>query len=187
MSNIENLTIMFTDIVGYSEMVSSLSRIESERFLHRHDQLLQKVIKRFGGKIIKTIGDAYMCVGGMPTEDPDHALNVVKAALEMQKVVEEQKEVKANENRPVFSIRVGVHSGPVVAGVVGTKKFAYDIWGDTVNQAARLEASGEPGRVAVSATVASRISAVCNCTPAGTFTAKNIGEMERFWVESGEK
>ncbi len=174
----DDATVLFADFKGFSSMARDLEPEVLVGYLDEAFRAFDGIVRKHGLEKIKTIGDAYMCAGGLPIRSHDHPLRMVRAALEMQAYL--------NSN-PHFSARIGIHTGPLVAGVVGQDKFVYDIWGDTVNQAARLEASGEPGRVAVSATVANRVSGECTCTPAGTFTAKNIGEMERFWVESDAK
>lgn len=171
----EDATVLFADFKGFSKLATKMEPEELIRHLDEAFREFDRIVRRHGLEKIKTIGDAYMCAGGLPEESEDHALRMVKAALEMQQYL---------ESNPHFSARIGIHAGPVVAGVVGQDKFVYDVWGDTVNQAARLEAEGEAGKVAVSAAVAARVNKHCTCVRAGTFIAKNIGEMERYWVVS---
>ena len=104
------------------------------------------------GKIekIKTIGDSYMCAGGIPTKYKDNAIEVLKAALDIRDFMEQYKTKRINQKKPFFEVRIGIHTGQVVAGIVGTRKYAYDIWGDTVNVASRMESSGESGKVNIS-------------------------------------
>ncbi|MEM6769783.1 MAG: adenylate/guanylate cyclase domain-containing protein, partial [Bacteroidota bacterium] len=165
---------LFADFKGFSKLAAKMKPDELIRHLDEAFRAFDRIVRRHGLEKIKTIGDAYMCAGGLPEESDDHALRMVRAALEMQTYL---------TTNPHFSARIGIHTGPLVAGVVGQDKFVYDVWGDTVNQAARLEAEGEAGRVAVSAAVAAKVGQHCTCVPAGTFTAKNIGEMERYWIE----
>ncbi|MEO0733406.1 MAG: adenylate/guanylate cyclase domain-containing protein, partial [Bacteroidota bacterium] len=170
----ESATVMFADFKGFSTLAASLPPEKLIAYLDEAFRAFDEIVARHRLEKIKTIGDAYMCAGGLPLEDKDHAARTVRAALEMQTYL---------TDNPHFSARIGIHTGPVVAGVVGKHKFVYDIWGDTVNQASRLEVAGEAGRVAVSQAVCELLGEEFTCTPAGTFRAKNIGEMARFWVE----
>lgn len=169
----ESCSVLFSDFVGFSRIAATH---EPEVLVHLLDvtfRAFDEIIERHGLEKIKTIGDAYMCVGGVPIADPDHAEKAVRAALELQRYLAGQQP---------FEARIGIHSGPVVAGVVGQKKFAYDIWGDTVNQAARLEAAGQPGQVTVSRATCQLLGGEFECVHDGTFSAKNIGEMDRYIV-----
>ncbi|MEO8067412.1 MAG: adenylate/guanylate cyclase domain-containing protein, partial [Flavobacteriales bacterium] len=159
------------------------------------------ITEKYGIEKIKTIGDAYMAAGGLPTPNTTHATDVIKAALEMRDFIAEGKARKIAEGLPYFEIRIGVHTGPVVAGIVGVKKFQYDIWGDTVNTASRMESSGEVGHVNISEATYALVRDVVvhgptttneppTMNPAFTFTprgkvqAKGKGEMEMYFVTS---
>ena len=170
----EDATVLFADFKGFSALATTLAPEVLIGYLDEAFRAIDDIVRRHGLEKIKTIGDAYMAAGGLPEESDDHPARMVSAALEIQSYL---------EKNPHFSARIGIHTGPVVAGVVGRDKFVYDIWGDTVNQASRLEVAGEPGRVAISETVARRVGEEFDCTPAGTFEAKNIGKMKRYWVE----
>jgi adenylate cyclase len=133
---------------------------------------------------IKTIGDAYMCAGGIPTTNDTHPLDAVKAALAMQAYMEKRQREKNITGIAGWELRIGIHTGPVVAGVVGKKKYAYDIWGDTVNIASRMESNGEPGKVNISASTYRQVSEHYQCLYRGKISAKNIGEVDMYFVES---
>ena len=166
-------TVFFSDFVGFSEFAARTEPGELVRMLDETFRAFDEIVERHGLEKIKTIGDAYMCVGGVPEPDPDHAARTVRAALEIQRYLEREGE---------FTARIGIHSGEVVAGVVGQKKFAYDIWGDTVNQAARLEAAGTAGEVTISQATCDLLGKQFACEHIGTFEAKNIGIMDRYRV-----
>lgn len=171
----DSATVLFADFKGFSSLAATLEPEELINLLDEAFRAFDEIVHRYALEKIKTIGDAYMCAGGLPEEDTDHASRMVKAGLEMQEYLEGSKHFKA---------RIGIHTGPVVAGVVGKHKFVYDIWGDTVNQASRLETAGEVGRVAISHTTKELLGAAFVCEAAGTFEAKNIGTMERYFVAS---
>jgi class 3 adenylate cyclase len=136
---------------------------------------------------IKTIGDAYMCAGGLPVSNISNAMDVTLAALDIQKFMAEHNLQQKENNKPIFQIRIGIHTGPIVAGIVGIKKFAYDIWGDTVNTASRMESSGEAGIVNISETTYKYLSEMNNqslrFTFRGKIQAKNKEDIEMYFVE----
>ncbi|MGB3800663.1 MAG: adenylate/guanylate cyclase domain-containing protein [Lewinella sp.] len=169
----ENTTVMFSDFVGFSRIASSRDPEVLVADLDRTFRAFDEIIERHGLEKIKTIGDAYMCVAGVPEADPDHANHAVGAALEIQHYLVDHSEYHA---------RIGIHSGPVVAGIVGRDKFAYDVWGDTVNQAARLETAGRAGEVTISEETRRLLGSAFDCERLGTFEAKNIGLMDRYRV-----
>jgi class 3 adenylate cyclase len=132
-------------------------------------------MEKHGVEKIKTIGDAYLAVCGLPHEVPDHAQRITKAALEIQQFI-------SNSNGK-FQIRIGIHSGPVVAGIVGVKKFAYDIWGDTVNTANRMESNSEAGKVNISGSTFELLKGEFNCVHRGKIEVKGKGEVDMYFVE----
>jgi len=140
------------------------------------------IIDEYGLEKIKTIGDAYLCAGGIPDPDPEHAVKMVKAAQEILDFVEKAKSHKA-AGEICFDIRIGINSGPLVAGVVGTKKFAYDIWGDTVNVAGRMESISETGRITISENTYALVKDQFECQPRGEITIKNHGNIKTYFVE----
>ena len=147
-----------------------------------------QIVDKYNLEKIKTIGDAYMCAGGLPSPDDKNATKAVQAALAMQEFLESWKETRINTGQPFFEARIGIHTGPIVAGVVGVKKFAYDIWGDTVNIASRMEANSEAGQVNISESTYALVKDEFQFTPRGKFKAKNKGEIEMYYVKGkGER
>ena len=142
-----------------------------------------EIIELHGLEKIKTIGDAYLCVGGMTGNDGDAAKNVVKAALEIQAFMSAIAIEKQLQGTPYFEARIGIHTGPVVAGIVGIKKFAYDIWGDTVNIASRMETHGAVGKVNISETTQLLITPYFQCTAQQTFHATDTRSINMYFVE----
>ena len=125
-----------------------------------------------------------MCVGGLPVTNATHAYDVVSAALELQSFVERYKLELKERGEPYFEVRIGIHTGPVVAGIVGLNKFAYDIWGDTVNTASRMESASETGKVNISGRSYEKIKDRFNCTYRGRINVKNKGEIDMYFVDS---
>ncbi|HPH81416.1 MAG TPA: adenylate/guanylate cyclase domain-containing protein [Flavobacteriales bacterium] len=180
---IEDVTVLFTDFKGFTAMSEKLSPKDLVRDIHECFSAFDHIMEKYGIEKIKTIGDAYMAAGGIPVECPNHAVNIIKAAFEIREFIAEGKARKIENNLPFFEIRIGIHSGPVVAGIVGVKKFAYDIWGDTVNTASRMESSGEPGKVNISSTTYAKVKDSFSCEYRGKITAKGKGEIEMYFVE----
>ena len=147
---IDEVTILFTDFKGFTELTEQLSPKALVKDIHVCFSAFDDIMQKHGIEKIKTIGDAYMAAGGLPIPNNTHAKDVVMAALDIAEFVAKTKKQKIAENQPFFEIRIGVHTGPVVAGIVGVKKFSYDIWGDTVNTASRLESNGEEGKINIS-------------------------------------
>ncbi|MCB1513149.1 MAG: hypothetical protein KDJ36_19830, partial [Hyphomicrobiaceae bacterium] len=130
-----------------------------------------------------TIGDAYMCAAGLPEEHPQHALAMVLMALAMLDEADRVNRERAREGLAEWPIRIGIHTGPVIAGVVGEKKFAYDVWGDTVNLASRMESNGAPGRINLSGATYAGVMEYVQCTPRGPLQVKNKGEMQMYFLD----
>lgn len=182
-----SVTVMFTDFKNFTQISEKLTPSELVDQVHEQYTAFDEIIARHNLEKIKTIGDAYMCAGGIPVSNDSHAFDIVNAALELQRYVEQNKRRKQAANELYFEIRVGIHTGPVVAGIVGTRKFAYDIWGDTVNIASRLESSGEVGKVNISQTTYQIVKDKFRCTPRGKIQARNKGEIEMYFVEEEKK
>ncbi len=176
------VTVLFSDFSGFTGISELLSPQELVAEIDTCFRAFDSIMGRYGVEKIKTIGDAYMAVSGLPEAHPEHAKNAVRAALEMRDFMV-QRAVAMPEGIPAFKIRIGLHSGPVIAGVVGTRKFAYDVWGDTVNTAARMESSGQVGKVNISAATHRLIANDFTFEARGKVTAKGKGEMEMYFVE----
>lgn len=179
----ESVTVLFTDFKGFTHYAENLS---PERLVESVDFYFSKfdeIIEKYGLEKIKTVGDSYMCAGGLPFPTEDHAYKMVLAAFEIAEFVKEaKKQISANDAR--FEIRIGINTGPAVAGVVGTKKFAYDIWGDTVNIASRMESNSVPGKINVSENTYVLIKDFFNCEYRGDIEVKNRGKMKMYFVNN---
>jgi class 3 adenylate cyclase len=174
-----DVSILFTDFVNFTQTSETLSPEELVHELNTCFTAFDEITGKYEIEKIKTIGDAYLAVCGLPNADPKHAQNVVHAALEIRDFIGARKQQLGDH---AFDIRIGIHSGSVVAGIVGVKKFAYDIWGDTVNTAARMESSGEAGKVNISETTYGLVKDEFTCTHRGKITAKGKGEIDMYFV-----
>ena len=174
----EAVTVLFADLVGFTELGHVLSPEELVRLIDRYYHAFDSIIDRYGLEKIKTIGDSYMCASGLPQPNPKHAETIFLAARDMLRWVEQDARQSMFDH---LQLRVGIHSGPVVAGVAGKIKYAYDIWGDTVNTAARLEEACEPGRINVSGVAREVVQEEFQWEYRGKISAKNKAEMEMYY------
>ena len=179
----ESVTVMFTDFKSFTKIAESVSPEELIEELDDCFRLFDVVVSEFGLEKIKTIGDSYMCAGGLPVANETHPADVVRAAIQMQCRLQALMRQNGATGKPVFEMRIGIHTGPVVAGVVGSHKFAYDIWGDTVNTASRLEQGSESGKINISETTHRLVKDIFPCTYRGRLAAKNKGEIDMYFVE----
>jgi class 3 adenylate cyclase len=177
----DNVTVLFTDFVNFTKVSERLSPKELVDELNVCFSAFDRIMDKYDIEKIKTIGDAYHAVSGLPLATPFHAEYVLDAALDIRDFINER--IKQLGDR-TFEIRIGIHSGSVVAGIVGVKKFTYDIWGDTVNTAARMEQCSESGKINISQTTYELVKDKFSCTWRGMIEAKNKGEMGMYFVEA---
>ncbi len=180
----EKASVLFTDFKGFTKMSSEIS---AEKLVKKLDEIFvafDEVIGRNNLEKIKTIGDAYMCASGIPDANPNQVKNIVLAGLQLVEVMEAFNKKQRENHEPEWDVRVGIHTGELIAGVVGKKKFAYDVWGDTVNVASRMESNSEPGKVNISKATYDEVQLYFNCVERGKIAAKNRGELDMYFVES---
>jgi class 3 adenylate cyclase len=178
--NFDSVSILFTDFDNFTSLASRLSAEELVKELNHIFTSFDFIIQKYGLEKLKTMGDSYMIAGGLPNVTNDHAINITRAAIEMQEVVK-----RVNDNN-TFSckMRVGIHTGPCVAGIVGIKKYTYDVWGDTVNIAKRLESHCEPGLINITKATYELIKDKFECEYRGCFEAKGKGEIDMYFVKA---
>ncbi|NPA66991.1 MAG: response regulator [Chlorobi bacterium] len=177
------VTIMFTDFKDFTKISSELEPEEIIKELGVYFKKFDEITENHFIEKIKTIGDAYMCVGGLPLRNKSNPIDVVLAAMEIQRFMKKYNAARRAKGYKVWELRIGIHTGKVVAGVIGTKKFAYDIWGDAVNTASRMETASEPGKINISGTTYEYIKDYFICTYRGKIPAKNKGEIDMYFVE----
>jgi class 3 adenylate cyclase len=180
---IDEVTVLFTDFKGFTQLSEQFTPQELVAEINECFSAFDQIMITHNVEKIKTIGDSYMAAGGLPTSNKTHAEDVIQAALEIQQYMADYTKARKEAGKLFFEIRIGVHSGPVVAGIVGIKKFAYDIWGDTVNTASRMESSGEVGKVNVSESTYTLTQDKFNFTYRGKIAAKGKGEISMYFVE----
>jgi class 3 adenylate cyclase len=180
----DNVSVLFTDFKDFTLFSEKLTADQIIDELDRCFKAFDSIIEALGLEKIKTIGDAYMCAGGIPDIQPSHEYNIVNAGLKMLDYIEKTNEDRVKRGIPPLQLRVGIHSGPLIAGVVGSTKYAYDIWGPTVNIASRMESSSEPGMLNISGAMYLRIKDQYTCTYRGKIYAKNVGEIDMYFVEN---
>ena len=176
------VSVIFTDFKGFTQLAEQLTPQELVDELDYCFSRFDQIIEKHGLEKLKTIGDSYMCAAGIPTPSQTHAINAVLAALEIQAFMQQRKEQKLQDNVGYWDIRIGIHSGSLLAGVIGQKKFAYDVWGDTVNTASRMESSGVPGRINISESTFALIKHLFECEYRGKITAKNKGDLDMYLI-----
>lgn len=180
----EKVSILFTDFKGFTGIAANMSAEELVQEIHEQYKVFDEIITHYDIEKIKTIGDSYMAAGGLPVPNDTNPLDVVKAALEIRDYMSKLKQRRIDAGKPFFEIRIGIHTGPVVAGIVGIKKFAYDLWGDAVNIASRMESNSEPGKVNISQTTYDLVKDFTVCNYRGEIEAKNRGKLKMYFVEN---
>ncbi|TGM97025.1 adenylate/guanylate cyclase domain-containing protein [Leptospira yasudae] len=175
-------TICFTDFEGFTSITETMEPKELVAELDRCFSYFDSVMGHYNLEKLKTIGDSYMFVGGLPTENKTHAVDCVLAAIEIQGFMSQMKDIKKSQNLPYWELRLGIHSGEVIAGVIGDKKFAYDVWSDTVNTASRCESSGVSGKINISGATFELVKDFFDCDYRGLVEAKNKGKIKMYFV-----
>jgi class 3 adenylate cyclase len=179
----ESVTVLFTDFVGFTKIAEGLSPQDLVAELNTCFTAFDRIIEKHNLEKIKTIGDAYMCAGGIPVPSQSHAVDAILAAIEIQNYIQNLNQERIAAGLPAWDLRIGIHTGPLVAGVVGNKKFAYDIWGDTVNIASRMESSGEGGKINISDATFAMVKDWFTCLYRGKVSAKNKGHVDMYFVQ----
>jgi class 3 adenylate cyclase len=178
----ESASVLFADIVGFTPLSQALSAEQMVAWLNEVYSTFDALVQRHDVEKIRTIGDNYMVASGVPRARDDHAIVLTSLALDMRDYIESLPDVRGHKT----SFRIGINSGPVVGGIIGTHKFQYDIWGDAVNTASRMESHGQPGRVHISAATHALVSEHFVCEGRGLQSIKGKGEMKTWFVEAAK-
>lgn len=181
--NYEAVTVLFTDFKDFTHIVENISPEQLIAELNHCFSAFDKIIEKYNIEKIKTIGDSYMCAGGLGSHNPQNATDVVKAGIEIRNFITHRNQQEKSRGGNILEVRIGIHTGPVIAGIIGIKKFAYDIWGDTVNIASRMESAGETGKVNISGITYELVKGHFDCTYRGRIPAKNKGEVDMYFAE----
>lgn len=180
----KQVSVLFSDFKGFTKHAESMTPEELVDELNTCFMAFDNIVGKYGLEKIKTIGDAYMCAGGIPNDKEGHLFDMINASLEMQDHIKSNNLKRNARGLPSWDLRVGIHVGPIVAGVVGKKKYAYDIWGSTVNIASRMESNGEAGKVNISESTYNLIKDHYSCTHRGKIYAKNVGEIDMYFIDA---
>ena len=178
------VTVMFTDFKDFTTVSEKVSAELLVAEIHTCFSAFDNILQKYKIEKIKTIGDAYLCASGLPVSNYTHAVDMLNAAFEIRDYIMLRKKEKETRGEIPFELRIGIHTGPVVAGIVGVKKYAYDIWGDTVNLAARMEQNSEAGKINISGSTFELVHDKFHCTHRGKIHAKNKGEIDMYFVDT---
>jgi class 3 adenylate cyclase len=178
----QKVSVLFTDFKGFTARSAGMSPEEVIEELNKCFSAFDAIVEKYNLEKIKTIGDAYMCAGGLPVANQTNPIDAVRAGLAIQEYMTAYKNECIAKGEPYFECRLGINTGEVVAGVVGTKKFAYDIWGDTVNTASRAESTGALGKVNITETTYDLVKDVFKCEYRGDIEVKGKGQMKMYFV-----
>jgi len=177
-------SIMFTDFKGFTKIAEKIPAIDLVTELDFYFKKFDEIIEKYDIEKIKTIGDAYMCAGGIPIRNKSNPIDIVLAGLDVQRFMKKHSKEKEAKGEKGWGLRVGIHTGEIIAGVVGIKRFAYDIWGDSVNVASRIEAASGIGKVNISGTTYNLVKEFFDCEYRGKIKAKNKGHIDMYFVKS---
>lgn len=180
----DSVSVLFSDFKGFSAIAETLSPEELVNELNHCFTVFDRITEKYRLQKIKTIGDAYMCVGGLYTRGGNHVQRMVFAALEIQQFLTNRQKKRRVKNLYSFEARIGIHTGPIVAGVIGRKKIAFDVWGNTVNVAQQMEHHGDVGKVNISGETFELVKERFSCLPRGKVMAKNKQNYEMYYVEN---
>ncbi len=176
----DNVTVIITDFVSFTTVAERFSPNQLVGELHACFKAFDELLVKCNIEKIKTVGDAYLAVAGLPTKNPNHAADAVAFAIHIRNFMKRRKDQLGDAT---FQMRIGIHSGGVIAGIVGAKKYAYDIWGDTVNTAARMEQNSEPGKINISQTTYDLVKDKFDCHYRGEIEAKKKGKLKMYFVD----
>ena len=179
----DQATVLFSDLVGFTQIAEKMSPEELVRELDSCFHAFDEIMERNNLEKIKTIGDGYMAAGGLPISNETNPIDAINAALEMIEFMEKINGERVAENKNVWQLRIGIHTGELIAGVVGKNKFVYDIWGDTVNNASRMESTGEAGRINISDDTYELVKHKFKCTHRGKIEVKGKGNVDTYFVD----
>jgi adenylate cyclase len=176
-------TVLFTDLAGFTKITKGMDPTALVDELNHLFVGFDRIIKQHNMEKIKTIGDGYMAVGGIPVQNSTNPVEAIEAAMELIAFVHSRREENVKNRLPPWEVRIGIHTGEIIAGVIGSNKFTYDIWGATVNIASRMESAGEPGKVNISGITYQLVKDKYRCVRRGNIEVKNMGKMEMYFAE----